>query len=317
MGNQWLRSCTVTVGGVTISDPLRIRFTIKQRTIQSPDTAIIKLTNLANATAQSIIALAKPGSATPVVVTAGYQTGSNGIVFKGEMKEARVGRENPTDTLVTVWAAGGDAHYNYGVVNQTVAAGSTHQDQYNALMQVAKKFGITPGYVPPGLLTQVKFPRSIPLYGMTRDHFRKIASAIGCSWSVTDNKLDLVPLGQGIPGGVTVLNANTGMIGMPMQTPAGVTVRCLINPALRPKQTIQLNNASIQLSSYDLSVAGAPNNTPANMGALSADGKYIILAIDLEGDTRGTAWYQDLVCYAANGPHAGVKTNASAKSYTT
>lgn len=313
MGEQWIRSCSLDISGAGVSlsvSDLRVRFSIKQATIQSPDAAIIRVTNLSNATAQKI-QKAKAGQ--KVTLTAGYQSGS-GVVFKGDVQEVRCGRENPTDTLLTIWAAGGDAGYNYAVVNKTLAKGSTHKDHHSALMEAFGKFGVTAGYIPPGVLEKVKFPRAVPLFGMARDHMRKLAQAVGCSWSITDDKLDLVPIGQAKPGGITEINAKTGMIGMPMQTPAGVIVRCLINPSLRPKQKIKLNNASIQLSSFDQSYTGsAVNNAAPNMGALSADGTYIILAIDLEGDTRGGPWYQDLICYAeATGP-----TNSSSKPYTT
>lgn len=319
MGQQWLRSCSLTISGggstLTIPDGLRVRFQVKQGTTQSPDTACIFVTNLSDKTAQKIQKAAAKKTTQTVSLTAGYQ-GATGLIFKGNVQEARCGRENPTDTLLTIWAASGDAGYNFAPVNKTLAKGSTHKDHHSALMESFAKFGIKPGYVPPGLLEQVKFPRSVPLFGMARDHMRRLASAIGCSWSITDDKLDLVPLGQAKPGSVTVINAKTGMIGMPLQTPAGVVVRCLINPSLRPKQKIKLNNKDIQLSSFDQSYTGeAVNNSFPNMGALSADGAYVIWAIDMEGDTRGNPWYQDLICAAATGPNTG-PTTQTAKTYT-
>jgi hypothetical protein len=310
---QWLRSCSLSISGggstLTISD-LRVRFTIKQTTVQSPNSAIIIITNLSQATAQTIKSSAGTGQSTgqTVTLTAGYQDNA-GVLFKGDIQEARIGRENPTDTIVTIWASSGDTAYNYGVASKTFAAGATHQDHYDHLLQAFAKFGIQAGYVPPGVLSKIKFPRSSTLYGMARDHMRKLAAQVGCTWFITDDKVHMLQPGQALPGGVTVINAATGMIGMPMQTPVGVIVRCLINPALRPGQQIQLNNASIQLSSFDQSNNAANANSIANMAATSADGIYNILAINVEGDTRGNPWYQELICYGAQ------MTNAASSLY--
>ena len=301
MGQQWLRSCSLSISGggtsLTVSD-LRVGFSVKQTTIQSLNNATITITNLSQATAQSIKSAAGPaqGTGQTVTLTAGYQDNS-GVIFKGDIQEARIGRENPTDTICTIWASSGDTAYNYGVANKSFAAGATHRDHYDHLMQAFAKYGITAGYVPPGVLSKVKFPRASVLYGMARDHMRKLAAQVGCAWFITDDKLHMLGPGQAFPGGVTAINATTGMIGMPVQTPMGVIVKCLINPALRPGQKIQLNNASIQLSNFDLSLKGADNNSEKNMAARSADGIYNILAINVEGDTRGDPWYQELICY--------------------
>jgi hypothetical protein len=303
---------SISGGGSTLSiSDLRVRFEIKQTTIQSPNAATIIITNLSQATAQSIKSAAAPATPTgqKVTLTAGYQDG-DGTIFKGDIQEARIGRENPTDTIVTIWASSGDIAYNYGVANKSFAAGATHQDHYDHLTQAFAKYGIQAGYTPPGVLSKVKFPRASVLYGMARDHMRKLAGQVGCAWFITDDKVHMLQPGQALPGGITVINATTGMIGMPVQTPMGVIVRCLINPALRPGQKIQLNNASIQLSSFDLSLNGADNNSIKNMAALSADGVYNILAINTEGDTRGNPWYQELICY-------GDKLTTPATIYTT
>lgn len=318
MTEQWIRSCSLEIEGggkkLTVSD-LRVRFSIKQGTTQSPDTAIIVITNLAEATAQKIQDAAAKKTTQMVTLTAGYQT-APGVIFKGNIQESRKGRENPTDTILTIWAASGDAGYNFAVVNKTLAKGSTPQDHHNALMEAFRPFGILPGYVPTELMTQFKNPRGVPLFGMARDHMRKLAASLGCSWSITDDKLDLVPIGKAKPGSTTVINAETGMVGMPMQTTAGVVVKCLINPTLRPKQTIKLDNKSIQLASYDQSYTGAGNNYFVSQSTLSTDGTYVILAIDMEGDTRGGPWYQTLICYARGGEiPPGAMNYTTAPSY--
>ncbi len=112
-----------------------------------------------------------------------------------------------------------------------------------------------------------------------------------------------------------MLNANTGLIGMPQQTMgAGVNVRCLINPNIklgglsgwiRLLYIVRLS-VMIRLVSHrgllgesttdgNIYVDGLPGS---QLAAINTDGDYIVGSIDYTGDTRGQAWYMDLLCLA-------------------
>lgn len=111
-----------------------------------------------------------------------------------------------------------------------------------------------------------------------------------------------------------VLNSETGLIGMPQQTMgAGVNVRCLINPNIRINGLIQLDQASVYrtaLSDSEIAQSsGRISETDQNgnrvvagslqqPASIATDGVYIVKAIDYTGDTRGQAWYMDLMCFA-------------------
>ena len=86
MAQQWLRTCSLAISGggsmLTIADGLRVRFSIKQGTTQSPDNACILITNLSDATAQKIQKAAAKKARQTVSLTAGYQ-GAAGLIFKG------------------------------------------------------------------------------------------------------------------------------------------------------------------------------------------------------------------------------------------
>ncbi|EHR8977907.1 hypothetical protein KUT16_005101, partial [Escherichia coli] len=111
-----------------------------------------------------------------------------------------------------------------------------------------------------------------------------------------------------------VLNSATGLIGMPQQTIGnGVNVRALINPNIRVNGLIQLDQASVYrtaLSNNDIAMAGGQitdQNTDGNItlsgttsqpASIATDGVYIVRGIMYTGDTRGQAWYMDMMCEA-------------------
>ena len=82
--------------------------------------------------------------------------------------------------------------------------------------------------------------------------------------------IKLAPGGMALPGEAFVLNAFTGMIGMPVQTLDGVLVRSLLNPGLRRGQQIKLEHDSIQQAALSPSYKGmTAYNAP-----LDRDGYY-------------------------------------------
>jgi hypothetical protein len=146
MTQQWIRDWSLSVGGsnggINIS-ALRVRFELKQRTLESPNTAVIRINNVSDKTATQF----SQKEFSTVTLSAGY-TGSSAVIFNGTIKQANVGRESATDTYVDIFASCGDKGYNYGVVNKTLAAGCTQQDIFNACAQAMQHYGVTAGYTP-------------------------------------------------------------------------------------------------------------------------------------------------------------------------
>jgi hypothetical protein len=67
-------------------------------------------------------------------------------------------------------------------------------------------------------------------------------------WQFNYGKVDIVPRDKATHEAV-VLNANTGLIGMPQQNiGAGVNVKCLINSRIHLNGLIQLDQASVYRS---------------------------------------------------------------------
>lgn len=285
-GLQWLRICSLVVAdksgkGVDLGE-LRVTFSTKKGDTETPNSAEIRVYNLSEATVSKM-----RREFTRVVLQAGYQS-NYGIIFDGNIRGTRTGRENGTDTWLEIIAADADRAYNFATVNTTLAAGSTPADRVKVCQDSFAAKGAGAGHVPD--LGGAKLPRGKVMYGMARKHMRDAADTTDCGWSFQDGKMQMVKNAGYLPGEAVVLTHETGLVGTPEQTNEGIKVRCLLNPKLRVGGRIKLDNKSIQQAKTDLKMGA---QRPPKM---DSDGFYRILKVEFSGDTRGNDWYADMIC---------------------
>ncbi|MBC2659816.1 hypothetical protein H7A76_30650 [Pseudomonas sp. MSSRFD41] len=294
---QYLRQISLKIGSDTeaidLSD-LRIRFSVRRGTISTPNTADIRVYNVSAATAKKS-QLKEFGR---VVLQAGY-AGNYGVIFDGTIKQVRRGRESQTDTYLDITAADGDSAYNWSVINMTLAAGSTAQDQLDAVVKVMGDRGVTMGEAPQ--LSQNRLPRGKVMFGLTRNVLDDLERTQDVSWSIQDGRVTLIPNTAYLPGDAIVVNYQSGMVGLPEQTQNGVEVRMLLNPSVKIGRLLKIDNASVQQYRYGVALRDqAPNEIIKNQIDLDADGMYKVLMANSFGDTRGQEWYTDVICVSVD-----------------
>lgn len=296
---QYLRKATLIIGddeeALDLSE-MRFRFAIRRGDIQTPNSCDVRIYNLSQTTAQKI-----KKEFTRVLLQAGYE-GNFGTIFDGTIKQIRRGRENPTDTYIDVTAADGDSAYNYSVTSISLAAGQTAPaNAIETIIRGMAMHGVNKGYVPDNL-PGAPLPRGEVHYGMSRDILRKLASSSDAAWSIQDGKVDVIPLTSYKPSDeIPVITAATGMVGLPEQTQNGIRVRVLLNPKMKIGQLIKIDNKSILQMRYSMNNAiEAQQLTEALGHKLDDDGFYYVMIADHTGDTRGSAWYTDIICLAVD-----------------
>jgi hypothetical protein len=308
MSRLYKRYCDLTVEGgpgeLNLSD-FRIHFEIDKNTIQTPNPAVIRIYNISRSTAAKI----KQDYKT-ITIDAGYEE-NHGVIYRGNIRYTRYGRESPTDTFLDIYGGEGDSGLKNAGVSKTLPAGSTPKHIKDAALEALKEHGIEEGYIGPDL-SQPRFPRPIVLYGMARDILRTLASSKDATFSIQSGKLDIIEKkSEGKPGSDISLNADTGLIGMPVETSGGIMVRALINPNFFVDGKVKIDQKSIQELTPEFpqgtnnatSGSSETNLTPEqqlikqNLG--SADGVYRVLYIRWTGDTHGREWYADLTCVGA------------------
>ena len=297
MTQYWSRKVSLIVAtndkALDLSE-LHIVFSVSQQDIQSPNSAIIRIYNAADATVFSI-----QEEFTRIVLQAGYE-GSMGVIFDGEIKQIKIGRENATDTYLDMFCADGDSAYNFAVVNTSLAAGSRPIDVVKAVCTATNPYGVTEGYVPDLPLNQL--PRGKVLFGMARDTMRDLANGTDTSWSIQAGKLTVVPITGYLPGQAIVLTSKSGLIGRPEQTQDGIKAKSLLNSQMAVGGRIQIDNKSInQTSGVNGFFIPYDQYTGFQyLASVADDGFYRIISVEHEGDSRGNSWYTNLLCLAVD-----------------
>lgn len=293
MTRQYKRRVSLIVAddsaGLDLSQ-MHIQFSVRQWDIQTPNTATIRVWNLADSTERKI-----KKEFTRVVLQCGYEGGPMGTIFDGTIIQPKSGKQSATDTYLDIVAADGDQAYSFAVVSTSLAAGATATDQAKAAIAAMGEHGVTEGYLT-DQMPAASLPRGVVMFGMARNHLNDVAAATDTKWSIQNGQAQIIPLTGALPNTAVVLNSSSGMIGRPEQTQDGIRARCLLNPEIRMGGRVQIDNASINPATFQTSLQGQLNNEL--LPRIAEDGFYRVIVADHVGDTRGNDWYSDLICIA-------------------
>ena len=290
---QYLRKVSLLVAddqgeGLDLSQ-LRIQFTIKKTSTETPNSAIVRVYNLPDSIVNKI-----KKEFTNVTLQAGYES-NFGVIFKGNIKQSRDGRENSTDTYLDLACGDGDKAYNFSIVNTTLAAGATQLDQINAASAPMEANGVKKGY------TEIKdlneLPRGKVMFGMSRAYLSQATEASDTTYSIQDSKIQVLPRTASLPDSATVLTSKTGLIGTPEQTEDGISARALLNPLIKINAVVRIGQADVAaVKLQDTETGDQVNAAP---GA-SVDGQYRVISATYLGDNFGRDWYTDIICLAVD-----------------
>lgn len=335
MSQNWMRHFELLLvnetGQATDFGSFKVTFTIDWfSTSQSTAVGTFKIYNLASNTVKRISGkefthikviagydgLAPAVDASQVGVSrdvnpneVGQSDGRNyGQIFDGEIRYTIEGKENPVDSYILIQATCADRAFSTTVTSKPLAAGYCAADIDTLLMKDFQAKGVTTGRTP--AMPGTKYPRGRVLFGMTRNLMDNVAAQCGATWMFVNGKREMVAKNEVMHDAIA-LNSETGLIGMPQQTFGnGVNVRCLINPNIQVNGLIELNQKTVfinraQRSNEDIvktiehdATQTGNRDTSVKPASIATDGVYVVRSIMYSGDTRGQAWYMDLICEA-------------------
>lgn len=298
MSSQWHRKIELLVfsenSALDLSE-MHIKFTIAAADAETPNSASIRIYNLSQSTVNQLTVDSEFKS---VSLAAGYEGGTFGTIFQGDIKQYRIGKENAVDTYLDILAADGSLGYVNSVVNDSIKKGSTAQDRLN---WIAKSMNMPAdiGTISTDL-QHLTLPRGKVAFGMARTFMRNTASSLDATWSIQGGRIELIPTAGYMEDEIVSLTAATGLIGMPEQTDEGIRATCLLNSRLRIGRLMAIDASSINKLVYPTNSAKPTTYNSYGTLQLSAkinmqDGQYRMLVVEHEGDTRGTAWYSHIV----------------------
>lgn len=159
------------------------------------------------------------------IIRAGYKEATS-VLFAGFANEVRSERQG-IDVVTTITAGDGSKNVLETNLSKSFAEGATVQD---VLEFVKKEIGVAGGELK-GNLAAV-FQNGFSASGSSKKILDAIASKAGAEWSIQDQELVLIPIGEASSLPAVKLNENTGLLGSPTKTEKGIEAISLLLPQI-------------------------------------------------------------------------------------
>lgn len=299
---QWLRNIKLIIGEKSEGEKaydfsehhIRFHITQKMNTIDTTSSIYIM-----NPNPKLAAEYEKSAYGQKIILLIGYGEELQ-TLFKGTVRQVIYARESPTDTYLCFKAGGIDKAKNYSFINKSIAAGSTQKEQRDVLLEEFKQNGAEAGYLDEP--EQFEMPRGKVYFGMTNDYMRQFGATNNLNIAYNNDQVFMTAkIPEWDKKKALIINANTGMVGLPQQSANGIYVTCLLNPNIITGHTIiKLNNESIVMPEYDLTYGKEEENSWKTKAMQSGDGLYCVVSSEHSGDTRGNEWYTSVIAKGRN-----------------
>jgi hypothetical protein len=158
-----------------------------------------------------------------------------------------------------------------------------------------------------GLGEQV-LPRGKVFFGKPTDYVENVCRGNNAIYYVEDGQMNVYKLTDIAKDEALVISPETGLIGTPAQTTDGVKFTILLNPSIHITTMIQIKNSEVIEQTQLPGQAQRP---------LDEDWMYQCIELTHRGDTRGNAWYTDIIGVSRYGKNALAAMLANAQQAPT
>lgn len=279
----------VIVNSEDVEKDLIVKGKVNKYPFTQMDECDLTIYNLNPITRGNIIA----GQYFDILIEAGYFEGNFGTIYEGFVLRAISGDQDATTTITRFICTDSSDFRNFGFINATFEESANF---YQIAKYIAEN-GDQPVTIE--LDERLKnFPATggRTLFGSQYTELQQLADDAGYGFKVENNVAKLFNFDSFSDTEQTavVLNANTGMLGIPTLTDSGVEVRALLNPTYRTLGLIKLNNADIR-NEQDQPL---PNR---DLGAFfSTDGLYKIIKLTFVFDNEAGAFQTYITALSRN-----------------
>lgn len=271
MAQLFGRTCTVLVDALRI-EGLRVQFTIRKSLAKEPNTAEVKITNLA---ATSRAEIKRKGAR--VIVTAGYPENA-AVIFTGDSRLGEHLREN-TDWITRIQCGDGEQAYQFARLSESFAPGTPIVD---VVRTIVGALGLNVGNVEEQLAAGdfrgglAEFAHGYAAHGKAATELDRVLRSVGLTWSIQHGAIQVLRGGAPAKGTAVLLTPDTGLVGSPtFGTPDAkgaspiLRARSLLQPQIRCGGAVEIRTEGV-------------------------NGQFRVERLTHAGDTHGGDWYTDL-----------------------
>lgn len=265
------------------AESLRITFNIERDLTQQTNKSNIKIYNLAPATARKLeksdtIALLEVGYAEDIGLRR---------IFVGAVTTASTRQDN-SDVETSLELSDGQIAIRDTLLSLGYASGVSGEKIFN---DVALQMGLI-AYVAPDVKF-ANYPNGYSYIGKASPCLNKICAAIGATWSIQNNVLQVILAGGDTSIQAIVFSSDSGLIGSPERIVQGV---CRPDKQAQKKRKVKKDKYE-KKAGWRITTLLAPTINPGDMvmvDSMYLKGWFKVESLSHSGDTHGQDWFTEL-----------------------
>lgn len=265
----------VIVNSEDVEKDLIVRGKVNKYPFTQMDECDLTIFNLNPVTRGEIVA----GQYFDIRIEAGYFDGNFGTIYEGFVIRSISGDQDATTTITRLICTDSSEFRNFGFINATFEESANF---YQIAEYIAENGDVPISIELDERLRNFKATGGRTLFGSQYNELQQLADDAGYGFKVENDVARIFNFDNFSDTEQTavVLNAESGMLGIPTLTENGIEVRALLNPTYKTLGLIRLNNSDIR-NEQDQPI---PNR---DLGAFfSTDGLYKIIKLTFEFDNE-------------------------------
>lgn len=268
---------------ITFENNLHIGFSIDKDTTKESNKAKLEIYNLSDATRKKIEV-----PDTEVEIYAGYERAGGAILaFKGTVTYGFT-RDAGTDCITTLDLADGTVALRDSYCSLSYAPGTSAK---TIIQRCANEMGVPVVYGEDvGELESYK--NGFSFIGQAKDALTEICDALGLSWSIQNNILNIILAGGTSTNRGLVFSPQSGLVGVPERIVQAEYKSNKSNPKKTQKEKAKKNDPR-KKAGWKINTLLVPSVNPADMVKVESKwitGWFRVEKVAHRGDYNGTNW---------------------------
>ena len=268
---------------ITFENSLRIGFQVEKDTTKESNKAKLEIYNLADATRKKV-----ETAENEVEIYAGYERAGGAILaFKGNVTYGFT-KDAGVDCITTLDLADGTIALRDSYCSLSYAPGTSANAIIN---RCAAEMGV-PVVYGDGVGELESYKNGFSFYGQAKDALTEICNALGLSWSIQNNILNVILAGGTSTNRGLVFSPQSGLVGVPERIVQAEYKSNKSNPKKTAKKKAKKEKPR-KKAGWRIQTLLVPSVNPADMVKVESKwitGWFRVEKVHHQGEYNGTNW---------------------------